>query len=165
MIISLIVAHDKKLGIGAGNALPWAGKIPRDMARFKTLTTEKTVIMGRKTFESIGRALPNRMNIVLTRDKTWRASGVWRAHSLAEAFALVGMEDEVFIIGGAELFREALPTAGRMYITEIDGIFPCDAFFPQYDQKDWGEISKEVHRADDRNKFALRFLDLEKKTV
>lgn len=166
MIISLIVAHDKKHGIGMKNALPWTGKIPRDMARFKELTTGKPVIMGRKTFESIGKPLPNRTNIILTRDRTWRAAGVWRAHTLSEALAIAGKEsEEVFVIGGAELFHQALPLAARMYITEIDGTFDCDVFFPKYDPLLWKQSSLVVHHADDRNTFKLKFLNLERKTA
>lgn len=164
MTISLIVAMDKKRGIGFQNTLPWAGKIPRDMARFKELTMGKPVIMGRKTFESIGRALPHRPNIVLTRDKKWRARGVRVAHSLKDA--LLGHGDgEVFIIGGAELFREALPIADRMYITEIDGEFVSDTFFPEYDEMSWVRTSMQIHQADDRNFFKLKFLNFKSKTT
>ena len=167
MNISLIVAMDKKRGIGFENTLPWAGKIPRDMAHFRDLTTGRPVIMGRKTFESIGRALPKRKNIVLTRDKEWRAPGVRVAHSLKEAlqFAEVNNPSDVFVIGGSELFKEALPIAKFMYITEIDGNFTCDTFFPEYDKKSWMRTSMQVHQADERNIFKLRFLNFINKTA
>ncbi|KKU79874.1 MAG: Dihydrofolate reductase [Parcubacteria group bacterium GW2011_GWA2_47_7] len=166
MNISIIVAHDKKHGIGKNNTMPWAGKLPRDMAHFKEVTSGKSVIMGRKTYESIGRPLPDRMNIVLTRDRTWRVPGVWRAHSLSEAFALANKEsDDVFVIGGAELFREALPSATRLYITEIDAVFPCDAFFPTYDSAEWREDSTLIYKSDEKNAFGLKFIELEKKTA
>jgi dihydrofolate reductase len=168
MIISIIAAMDKKRGIGFQNSLPWAGQIPRDMARFKELTTGHTVIMGRKTFDSIGRALPNRMNIVLTRDNNWNAEGVWHAHSLTEALKEAranGSGEEVFIIGGAYLYREALPLADRMYLTEIDDVFTCDTFFPEYDPLEWTHDSLVVHHADDRNAFKVKFLNLTRKTA
>jgi len=159
MNISLIVAHDKKMGIGAGNNLPWAKKIPKDMTRFKELTSGHTVIMGRKTYDSMGRALPNRTNIVLTRDKTWHATGVLRAHSLKEALALVEEdEEEVFVIGGSALFQEALPLVNIMYITEIDATFDCDVFFPEYDKNEWLLSTDDAHKKDLKNAFDLRFL-------
>lgn len=167
MIISLIAAMDRNRGIGYQNDLPWVGKIPRDMARFKELTTGKSVIMGRKTFASIGHTLPNRMNIVLTRDKNWSADGVWHVHSLKEAIEEArknASSKEVFVIGGAELFREAFPFADRMYLTEIDGVFPADVLFPEYDPLQWKQSALTVHRADDRNAFNLRFLDLKRTT-
>ncbi len=166
MITSIIVAMDKEHGIGQNDALPWAGRIPRDMKHFKEMTTGRTVIMGRRTFESIGKMLPNRMNIVLTRDRTWRAPGVWRVFTLTDAFALAQKEsDEVFIIGGAELFREAMPFANHLYITEIDGMFACDTFFPKYDPTEWRQTASEVHPSDEHNKYGLRFLELNKKTA
>lgn len=166
MIISIIVAMDKERGIGQGNSLPWAGKIPCDMKHFKEITTGKPVIMGRKTFESIGRVLPNRMNIVLTRDRTWRAPGVWRVFTLTEAFAQAQKEcDEAFVIGGAELFREAMPFANHLYVTEIDGKFACDTFFPKYDPTEWEQVASEVSPPDEQNKYGLRFLELDKKST
>lgn len=168
MNISLIVAMDKHRGIGFQNSLPWARKIPRDMARFKELTMDKPVIMGRKTFESIGQKLPGRLNIVLTRDQRWKAMGVKTVHSLPDALAYafgVRNQREVFIIGGAELFKEALPIANHMYITEIDEIFTCDTFFPEYDEAAWVRESMQVYQADDRNAFKLRFVNLIRKTA
>lgn len=168
MIISLIGAMDQGRGIGKDNALPWAGKIPRDMARFKELTTGKTVVMGRKTFASIGRVLPNRMNIVLTHDRDWHADGVWHVHSLKEALAEAtnnGGSEEVFIIGGASLYAETLPIADRMYLTEIDGVFACDAFFPPYDELPFVRTSVEVHHADARNFYKLKFLSFKRKSA
>lgn len=163
MNISLILAHDRKNGIGNDNAMPWAGKIPRDMSRFKKITSGHPIIMGRKTFESIGRPLPNRMNIVLTRDRTWRAKGVWRASSIIDACDIAGKEnDELFIIGGEQLFREALPLANRMYITKIDAEFPCDTFFPKYDVKEWIVSCRKSFDKDGSNLFAVDFIDLER---
>ncbi len=168
MIISIIAAMDKNRGIGKDNALPWAGKTPRDMKHFRELTTGHTVIMGRKTFDSIGKALPNRMNIVLTRDKGWSAKDVWHEHSFEAALkeaARNGSSEEVFIIGGASLYAEALPLANRMYLTEIDGEFTCDTFFPECDPLAWRQASLTVHHADDRNAYKMRFLNLERKTA
>ncbi len=166
MIVSLISAMDKKRGIGKDNALPWAGKLPRDMKRFKDLTIGKSVIMGRKTFESVGKPLKDRMNIVLTRDIKWHHDGVWHVHSLDEAIEEAkknGSSEEIFIIGGASLYEEALPRAQRMYLTEIDGEFACDAFFPEYAPKEWCHISLNVWNRDDRNAYKMRFLNLERK--
>lgn len=168
MIISIIVAMDSKRGIGFEGGIPWAGKAQKDSKRFRELTTGRTVIMGRKTFDSIGRALPNRMNIVLTRDDKWHANGVWHEHSLADALktaARDGSSEEVFIIGGASIYKEALPLANRMFITEIDGAFPCDTRFPEYNPLEWHRASVSVHHADDRNKCKMRFLNLERKTA
>ena len=169
MIISIIVAHDKNYGIGKDNALPWAGKLPRDMRRFKDLTMGHPIIMGRKTFDSIGRALPGRMNIVLTRDKNWNAQNAWHVPSLEaalrEATRNGSGSEEVFIIGGAQLFTEALPMANRMFITEIGQTFDCDVFFPPYDQLAWKHSSTIFHHADEKNMYKLKFLGLERKTA
>ncbi len=169
MIISVIVAHDKKRGIGKDNSLPWAGKIPRDMARFKELTTGHPIIMGRKTFESIGRALPNRMNIVVTRNKEWSANGVWHVHSIEEALLEAKNNasgcEEIFIIGGTQLFTQALPFADRLYVTEINETFACDTFFPEVDPLKWQRTTVQVFHADDKNAFKLNFLTYEKKTA
>ena len=144
--ITLVVAMDAERGIGIGNRLPW--HLPEDLAHFKRLTSGHPIVMGRKTFDSIGRALPNRRNIVITRNAGWQHDGVERAASLAEALALCG-EAEVFVIGGGQIFAEALPLAGRLELTEIAKRFDCDTFFPPLDAGAWHEQAREVHHAQD----------------
>ncbi|MBS7345731.1 MAG: dihydrofolate reductase [Caryophanon sp.] len=131
-MISLIVAHDAKHVIGKDNAMPW--HLPGDLQYFKAQTIGKPVIMGRKTFESIGRPLPGRRNIVITRNRAYEAEGIETVGSLQEALSLTREADEQMIIGGEQIFTEALPLADRLYITHIDTTFEGDTFFPQYPQ-------------------------------
>lgn len=144
--ISLIaaVAHDNV--IGAGNALPW--RLPEDLQRFKALTLGHPIIMGRKTFESIGRPLPGRRNIIITRNMEFTAPGCDTSPSVDAALALcAGTTDEVFIIGGAQIYAQALPLADRLQLTEIDADFPGDAHFPVIDPAHWQLLSRERHLA------------------
>jgi dihydrofolate reductase len=143
--ITLVVAMDRERGIGVDNRLPW--RLPEDLAHFKRLTSGHTIIMGRKTFDSIGRPLPNRRNVVITRDTAWRHEGVDAATSLPAALALTG-GDEAFVIGGAQIFQLALPAASRMVITEIDARFDCDTFFPAVDPALWQAASREQCHSD-----------------
>ncbi|WP_243372489.1 dihydrofolate reductase [Geotalea sp. SG265] len=129
MIISLIAAMAENRVIGSHNALPW--DLPADRKRFKALTLGHPVIMGRKTYESIGRPLPGRKNIVVTGQRGYRAEGCLIAHSLAEAIDLAGDGDEAFICGGGDLYRQALPLADRIYLTVIHRDYEGDVFFPQ----------------------------------
>lgn len=138
--LTIIVAMDARRGIGVDNTLPW--RLPEDLAHFKRVTTGHPIIMGRKTFDSIGRALPNRRNIVITRNPDWRHDGVETAHSIDAARALLS-EAQAFIIGGADIYRQALPLADRLVITEIGQTFPCDAFFPPLDTAAWQETARE----------------------
>ena len=146
--LTIIVATDALRGIGIDNTLPW--RLPEDMAHFKRLTTGHPVIMGRKTFESIGRALPNRRNIVVTRSSDWRHDGVEAAPSLQQAIELVGHEP-AFIIGGAQIYAEAVNCADRVIITEIAQTFDCDAFFPELDPALWQETGREAYHSDSSN--------------
>jgi dihydrofolate reductase len=146
--LSIIVATDANRGIGINNTLPW--RLPEDLAHFKRTTSGHPIIMGRKTFDSIGRPLPNRRNIVITRNPEWRHAGVESAHSLTAATALVrdgGVE--AFIIGGAQIYAEALPLADRLIVTEIGKSFDCDAFFPALDLRCWRQVAREPHRSAD----------------
>lgn len=143
--ITLIVATDTRGGIGINNTMPW--RLPEDMAHFKALTTGHPVIMGRKTFDSIGKPLPNRRNIVITRNADWRQDGAEAVGSLAEALALVG-EARAFVIGGAQIYAQALPVADTLVITEIDKQFDCDAFFPQPDTAQWQETGRQRHHSE-----------------
>ncbi|MFM7483849.1 MAG: dihydrofolate reductase [Burkholderiaceae bacterium] len=143
--LSLIVAVDRQYGIGINNALPW--RLPEDLAFFKRITSGHAIIMGRKTFDAIGRPLPNRRNIVVTRNDAWRHEGVERAVSLQQAIHVAG-EGEVFIIGGAQIYREAITLADRLIVTEIDAEFACDAFFPSIDPAAWHTESRETHHSE-----------------
>ncbi|WP_151445706.1 dihydrofolate reductase [Lacisediminimonas profundi] len=138
--LTIVVAVDKQNGIGINNQLPW--HLPEDLAHFKRLTSGHAILMGRKTFESIGRPLPNRRNIVITRNPDWRHEGVERADSVEQAIALCG-QDGGFVIGGAEIFTDSLPLVQRLVVTEIDASFDCDTFFPPIDQAQWKETARE----------------------
>jgi dihydrofolate reductase len=143
--LTMVVAIDAQRGIGVNNTLPW--HIPEDLAHFKALTSGHPIIMGRKTFDSIGRALPKRRNIVVTRNAQWGHDGVETAGSLQEAIAMVD-GGTAFIIGGAQIFNEAMPLAGRMVVTEIDRTYECDTFFPQLDKGAWAETAREKYHSD-----------------
>lgn len=138
-MISLIVAHDKNRVIGYEKKMPW--HLPGELKYFKEQTMGKPMIMGRKTFESIGRPLPGRRNIVITRNENYNAEGIEVVSSLEEALKLVSKEQEIMIIGGEQIFKLALPIADRLYITKIDYEFQGDTFFPQYGDE-WTMISK-----------------------
>lgn len=136
-MISLIVALDKNRVIGLNNAMPW--HLPGELQYFKETTMGKPIIMGRKTFESIGRPLPGRRNIVITRNAQYDAEGIELAYSLEEAIKLAGDVEETMIIGGQQIFTESLPLADRLYITEIDYAFEGDTYFPAYEG--WQKVS------------------------
>jgi dihydrofolate reductase len=142
--LTIVVAMDRQRGIGVNNTLPW--HLPEDLAHFKKTTSGHPIIMGRKTFDSIGRPLPNRRNIVITRNPEWKHEGVDATASLDAAIALAG-DTEAFIIGGAQIFIEALPRVDRLIVTEIDKTFDCDTFFPQIDLNHWQEVSREQHQS------------------
>ena len=142
-VLTIIVAHDQNRLIGGGNALLW--HLPEDLKRFKALTTGHPILMGRKTFESIGRPLPNRSNIVITRNPQWKYEGVLTAESLEEAIGMASMQDsEIFLSGGGELYRQGLPYADILEITEVEGQYEGDTWFPEYEEG-FKEISREVH--------------------
>ncbi len=164
MIISLIAACSTNRVIGVDNDLPW--HVPADMRFFMRTTKGHHVIMGRKTFESLGVPLKNRTNIVVTRDPFFIASGVLVTHSISEALDLVrdGEESEVFVIGGGEIYKQSMDLADKIYLTEIDTIIEeGDAFFPEIDPHEWELVSEEPHKADDRNEFAYNFKTFIKK--
>jgi dihydrofolate reductase len=150
--ITLVVAMDAQRGIGVDNQLPW--RLPEDLAHFKRVTLERPIIMGRKTFDSIGRPLPKRRNIVVTRNRDWSHDGVEVAASLEDAIALVGDEPSS-IIGGAQIFREAMPLADRMIVTHIDGAYRCDTFFPEIDPAVWTVTAREEHASSDGLAFSF----------
>ena len=155
-MISLIAAVAQNRAIGQNNQLLW--HLPEDMRHFRETTRGKTVMMGRKTWESLPaafRPLPGRRNIVLTRDAGYLAPGAETCHSLDEALARVGDNDETFIIGGAELYRQALPLAQRLYLTEIAASPAGDVFFPEVAASDWREISRATQRSETGLEFAF----------
>ncbi len=161
MKLSLIAAMARDRVIGHNNQMPW--HMPADLAHFKKVTLGKPVIMGRKTFDSIGRLLPGRRNIIISRQvKPAGLAADW-VHSLEQALALVAAEPEVMVIGGAELYRQSLPFADRLYLTEFELSVPGDAFFPDY-QTDagWTLTGLQEHQADAQNPAAYRFLQLER---
>lgn len=160
MIIALIVAMDEARVIGKNNALPW--HLPADLKHFKQLTMGKPIIMGRKTFESIGKPLPGRTNIIITRDTQYQVDNCRVVHSLKEAFSAAEGADEVMIIGGSQLFEQALPVAERIYLTEIHARFEGDTCFPELMQGEWREISRHTHAPDDRNHYPYSFIVLER---
>jgi dihydrofolate reductase len=164
MQVAMIVACDRNRAIGKNNAMPW--HLPADLQYFKRITLGKPIIMGRKTFESIGRPLPGRLNIVISRRPDWPApEGVASATSIAGALALAREQaesDEVMVIGGEQIYRLVLPEADRIYKTEIDTeVAGADAFFPELPQKDWREVSRQ--EGDAEAPLRHRFLILESK--
>lgn len=163
MIVSLVAAASDNNVIGKKGALPW--KMPADMKFFKNLTMGHTVIMGRKTFESMGRPLPGRKNIVITRNKNFKAEGCTVLDSLTEAITMSTEENEAFIIGGAEIYREALPLANKIYLTRIHCVLEGDAFFMQLPEKEWVETSHENHPADEKNSYSYSFIVLVRKNL
>lgn len=160
MIISLIVATDENNGIGKDNQLPW--HLPADLKYFKTLTTGHPIIMGRKTFESIGKVLPNRRNIIVSRQEKYTAEGAEVVPSLEDAFLLCENEEEVFIIGGAQIFEHSLTYADVLYLTLINHRFDADTFFPEIDKKIWKELESTSHEADEKNKYSYTFIKYSK---
>ncbi|MDK1288743.1 type 3 dihydrofolate reductase [Pseudoalteromonas umbrosa] len=161
MVISMIAAMAKDRIIGDDNKMPW--HLPADLQHFKKITLGKPVIMGRKTFESIGRPLPGRRNIVITRNAQYQAEGIETASSTEEALALVDKIDEVMIIGGGNIYKQFLPLCTKLYLTYIDLDIEGDTRFPEYTSSgNWVEVESEVHEPDDRNKYRYKFVTLNK---
>jgi dihydrofolate reductase len=160
MTLSLIAAIGQNNELGKDNKLLW--DMPADMKHFRDTTRGKAVIMGRKTHESIGRPLPNRRNIVVTRDMNYQKEGIEVVHSMEEALALfAGSDEEVFDIGGAEIYSMGMPFANRLYITHINQSFEADTFFPPIDAS-WKKVSVEEHPADIENPYPYTFTIYEK---
>jgi dihydrofolate reductase len=162
-LISLMVAMAHNGVIGRGNALPW--RLPADLRRFKQFTLGKPILMGRKTYESIGRALPGRTNLVLTRDPDWRAAGVIPVHSVEEALRQARGCAELVAIGGADIFRLLLPLAHRIYMTHVHADIAGDTYFPAFDQAQWNDIDSATHPADERHAYPLTFVTLERRNA
>lgn len=164
MEISLIVALDRDRAIGKGNALPW--HLPDDLKRFKALTLGKPLLMGRKTAESLGRSLPGRRNLVLTRSGRAPFDGMDAVASLDAALEMIrnhsAGDQELMVIGGGDVFALALPLATRMHLTHVDThVADADAFFPAFDASLWRVVSREPHAADAKHVFAFEFVDYE----
>lgn len=164
MIVSAIVAAAKNNVIGKDNQIPWY--LPADLAYFKKTTLNHYVIMGRKCYDSVGRPLPKRTNIVVTRDPFFTAEGVIVAHSMEEALGIAfdGGETEVFILGGGHIYRESLDIWDKLYLTEVDIEPEGDVYFPEIDHSEWRETWREAHEADAKNEYAYVFRILERKT-
>lgn len=139
--LSLIVAVAQNRVIGLNNTLPW--HLPEDLKRFRALTTGHHIIMGRKTYESLNRLLPDRTTVIVTRNQAYEVPGALIANSLEQAIALAVNDNEAFLIGGAELYQVGLQLADRLYITEIEAEFTGDAFLPEFELQDWQEVSRE----------------------
>lgn len=158
--LTLIAALDRNRAIGRGNALPW--HLPDDLKRFKALTLGKAVLMGRKTAESLGRALPKRRNLVLTRGGRVPFEGMEAVDSIDAAIALAQADGaaELCVIGGGELYALALPHAAEMHLTHVDTVVDgCDAFFPAFDPAQWRVVARETHAVDEKHAFAFAFVD------
>jgi dihydrofolate reductase len=164
-LISAIVGIADNRVIGHNNQLPW--HLPADLKHFKVLTTGHPILMGRKTYLSIGRPLPNRTNIILTRDKTFTADGIHIAFSIETALqiARASSSSEVFVIGGADIYQQLLPYTQKIYLTLIHHVFEGDTTFPQLDAHDWQEISRKDYQADTENQYDYSFVELARNAV
>jgi len=155
MVVSLVVALSENRVIGKNGGLPW--HLPLDLRRFKRLTMGHILLMGRKTFASIGRPLPGRRSIVLTRNPAYRPEGVLTAGSLEDALRLSSPDEEVFVIGGASVFAEAHPLADRLHLTRVHAEIEGDTFFPEEALSGWVTVAEERHPADERHAHAFTF--------
>ena len=161
MIVTIVVAIGENNAIGKNNELLWY--LPKDLRHFKTITKGHTVIMGRKTFESVGKPLPNRRNIIITRNTDLAIEGTEVVHTLEEALELCKQDEEVFIIGGAEIYKMAMQHTDKIYLTVVHENFEADAFFPEIDHNLWLETASEKHLPDDKNNLSFTFSTLERK--
>ena len=159
--LSLIAAMDKNRLIGKDNNLPW--HLPADLMHFKTVTMDKPILMGRKTYDSIGRPLPGRTNIVLTRSADVQIEGVIVVNSLDEAISAVADSEELMVIGGSSIYELLLPKAQRLYLSFVDGDFEGDAWFPKFDESEWEITETKTQAPDEKNVHACRFVTYTKK--
>ncbi|WP_286233621.1 type 3 dihydrofolate reductase [Thalassotalea sediminis] len=153
-VLSMIVAHAADRVIGKDNDMPW--HLPADLAYFKNTTLGKPVIMGRKTYESIGRPLPGRLNIVISRDDNYKADGITVVTSVEQALHEAGDVEEIMVIGGGAIYQHCLPSAQRLYVTHIDAEIDGDTQFPDYSEG-WQKVSSELRKADEKNAYDLDF--------
>ena len=154
-VLSMIVATAQNRIIGKDNDMPW--HLPADLQYFKKMTLGKPIIMGRKTFESIGRPLPGRKNIVISRDPNYQANGVNTVTTVDDALALVKDVEEIMVIGGGAIYKHCMPAATRLYITHINAEVAGDTQFPEYDLNEWNKVSSDVRLADENNKYDVDF--------
>ncbi|MGA4718883.1 dihydrofolate reductase [Fictibacillus nanhaiensis] len=157
-MISFVVAMDENRAIGKDNDLPWY--LPNDLKHFKNVTMGKPIVMGRKTYESIGKPLPGRENIVVTRDEHYQAEGTTVVHSVEEVIHKEA--EELCVIGGTEIFKLFMPVADRLYVTEIHHTFDADTYFPEINRDEWREVSRESGTVDEKNKYPHDFVVYEK---
>ncbi len=167
MKISLIAAVAQNGVIGLNNDMPW--HLPDDFAFFKRKTSHHPIIMGRKSLDALGKPLPNRTSIVITRNSAFMAEGVTVQHTLDEAIATAQEVDqqryqtgEIFVIGGAEIYKVALPVATTLYLTEIHQAYDGDTYFPEFDKREWREVSRQPHAADERHAASFDFVEYER---
>jgi len=163
MRVALIAARARNGVIGRDNQLPW--RLSADLQHFKRLTMGKPIVMGRKTWVSLGRPLPGRRNIVVTRDRAFSCEGCVVAHSIDEALAAAQGSDEIMFIGGAELYAQVLPRADRLYLTEVGADVEGDVTFPELDESEWVEVERRTCTADDKNEYDYDFVVLDRRTA
>jgi len=162
-MISIVAAMSENRAIGRDNGLPW-NRISADLKRFKTLTMGHHLIMGRRTYDSVGKPLPGRINVVVTRNPGALSypPEVKIASSLQEAITIAAGDEEIFIGGGAEIFRQALPIIDRIYLTIVHATLEGDTFFPDFDPSDWVVVTSSEHGADEKNEYPMTFVDYER---
>lgn len=160
MIVTAVVAIAENRAIGKNNELLW--HLPKDLKHFKEITKGHTIIMGRKTFDSIGKPLPHRRNIVITRRKDLEIEGAEVVGSVDEALAGCTADDEVFIVGGAEIYKLAMPKMDRIYLTTVHASYDADVYFPEIDHTIWKEVATEKHDPDEKHAVAFTFSTLER---
>jgi len=158
--LELVVAAARNGVIGRENGLPWS--LPGDLAYFKRLTMGQPILMGRRTWDSIGRPLPGRLNLVLSRDRALRLEGATVVHTLRDAILVAGAAPRLMVIGGAELFRMTLSDAKVLHLTEVDADVEGDVRFPDWSPEEWREVQREAHPADARHAYAYAFVTLER---
>ncbi len=163
MLISIIVAMDNKGVIGLKGDLPW--RLSADLKHFKAITMGKPLIMGRKTYESIGRPLPGRKNIVVTHSEDFKAEGCEVVHSLEDAFQTAGDVEEVMIMGGSGIYDQSLERAHRLYLTEVHADVAGDVYFPPFAKYQWKELDRKEHSADEKNEFDYSFVILARSQI
>lgn len=160
-MITLVVAKSDNQVIGRDNQLIW--KLSSDLKRFKQLTSGHPIIMGRKTFESIGKALPNRRNIVITKNKNWNSEGIEVVHSLEEALKKAkSLDSTIFILGGGTIYEQSISLADAIEVTEVHAVFEGDAYFPEIDNRTWKEVNRENFSKDEKNEFNYSFVRYER---
>mgnify|MGYP000423776565 CR=1 FL=1 len=161
MKVTMVAAAAENNALGKNNELVW--HLPDDFKRFKKITSHHHIIMGRKTFESFPSLLPNRIHVVITRQKNFHREGIIVAHSLEEALELCAGEEEVFVIGGGEIYRQALPYSDQIELTRVHDSFEADAYFPELDESTWDLTDSTHHEKDEKHKFKFTYLTYKRK--